>query len=402
MIRKPDYLKPDYLKPDYLKPDYLVIGNPENRRVSLFQTALKEQGGSPARILSYQKLLVDPDAFTESLDQWQCQDRRADRLCIRLDSPGENAEVERLLIAMGLRESGRVARFKLEHGRIQHPRAWYAGFSHLLLQLADRIPARDVLRFASHPEDILLAFDKPRCHQYLHGRGIPMPETLVGISSCEQLIETMRERNWNRVFVKLATGSSASGVVALQCTESGMRALTSMEMVGSGQRAKFYNNLRLHLYTRASHVATIVNFLCREGAQIERWLPKAALVDRNFDLRLVTIGGEPMHCVVRTSRSPITNLHLGNRRGDLEMLRERMSPAAWSDVLQLARDVASAFPRSHMLGLDILLQPGFRRPTLLEVNAFGDLLPGVLFDKLDTYAAQIKCLGNSPQPRKKN
>lgn len=97
-----------------------------------------------------------------------------------------------------------------------------------------------------------------------------------------------------------------------------------------------------------------------------------------------------MHCVVRTSRSPITNLHLGNRRGDLEMLRQRMSRQAWSEVLQLARQAAATFPSSHMLGLDILLQPGYRRPTMLEVNAFGDLLPGVLYRRQDSYEAQVR------------
>ncbi len=168
-----------------------------------------------------------------------------------------------------------------------------------------------------------------------------------------------------------------------------MRAITSMEMIGGGQRAKFYNNLKLQVYTQPNQVATIVNFLCKAGAHIERWLPKAALGDRNFDLRMLVIAGKPMHCVVRTSRSPITNLHLGNRRGDLELLRQRMSskPGRRS---RFSSTIGRMFPALHMLGLDILLQPGFRRPTVLEVNAFGGPFARVLFRKLDSYEAQIK------------
>ena len=222
--------------------------------------------------------------------------------------------------------------------------------------------------------------------------GVAVPESLIGITGYDDLITRMKTLGWNRIFVKLATGSSASGVVAIHLSSTGVRALTSMEMSGSGQRARFYNNLKLHCYTRERQVASVVNFLCDAGAHIERWLPKAALGQRNFDLRLLVIAGRPMHCVVRTSRSPITNLHLGNERGDFELLRKRMPPGAWAKVQALARQTAAVFPRSHMLGLDILLQPGFRLPTVLEVNAFGDLLPGVLYRNRDSYTAQVSSL----------
>jgi hypothetical protein len=40
-------------------------------------------------------------------------------------------------------------------------------------------------------------------------------------------------------------------------------------------------------------------------------------------------------------------------------------------------------------GLDLLLTPGFRRHAVLEINAFGDLLPGIFHDGLDTYGAEV-------------
>lgn len=369
--------------------NYLIIGNPENRRIALFQSALQRLSLPKAKVLSYQSLLNDADSLAVFFKQWSLASHSSQRLCLRLESPGENADVEQQLIERGMRLAGRVRRWRYELGRIQHSKFWFAGFSDLLNGLAGYTDEFEEVSYASHPFEILLAFDKPRCHSYLARHGIAVPSAIAEVTCFDELISQMRERNWNRVFIKLASGSSASGVVALHRTGTGVHALTSMEMIGSGQRAKFYNNLKLQLYTRQSHVKRIVDFLCECGAHVERWLPKAALVDRNFDLRMLTIDGQPMHCVVRTSRSPITNLHLGNRRGDLEMLRQRMSQSAWQDTLDLAVRVATLFPRSHMLGLDILLQPGFRNPTLLEVNAFGDLLPGVLHGNLDSYAAQI-------------
>ena len=370
--------------------EYLVVGNPENRRVSLFQSALKRFGKPIAHVLAYRDLLADAECLQRWLQAWQARSLGSSRLCIRLESPGENVEVEQQLIARGLRLSGRRARLIHEHGRIYHPRPWFVGYTDLLNSFADATAPFENVRFASHPQEILLAFNKPLCHQHLMQYHIAVPEAMADVADYDQLIAGMRALGWSRVFVKLATGSSASGVVAIHLSSTGVRALTSMEMIGSGRRAKFYNNLKLSSYTRQRQVASIVNFLCDAGAHVERWLPKAALGDRNFDLRLLAIAGQPMHCVVRTSRSPITNLHLGNRRGDLDLLRARMSVQAWSTVQELARQTAAAFPKSHMLGLDIMLQPGFRRPTVLEVNAFGDLLPGVHVRNLDSYQAQIK------------
>ena len=42
--------------------------------------------------------------------------------------------------------------------------------------------------------------------------------------------------------------------------------------------------------------------------------------------------------------------------------------------------------------MDILIAPGHRRVAVLEVNAFGDLLPGLLVGGRDTYAEQVAAL----------
>ena len=162
-----------------------------------------------------------------------------------------------------------------------------------------------------------------------------------------------------------------------------------MELVGSGSRARFYNNLDLKTYTRISQIRRAFDFLCHEGVHVEQWLPKAALSGRQFDLRLVTIAGQVQHAVVRTSKSPITNLHLGNRRGDLAELQSRLGRGGWKHIERITAQAAAQFPSSHCLGVDLLLEPGLRRPTILEVNAFGDLLPGVVHDGLSTYEAQV-------------
>src|SRR5262249_47626818 len=125
---------------------------------------------------------------------------------------------------------------------------------------------------------------------------------------------------------------------------------------------------------------------------VERWMPKASFDGGAADLRVVVIGQQPRHIVVRLSRSPLTNLHLGNRRGDTEAFFEHAGPEVRKKVEDLCRRAAAVFPRSLYAGLDIGLSPDFRRAVVFEVNAFGDLLPDVFHDGLDTYESEIRAV----------
>lgn len=96
--------------------------------------------------------------------------------------------------------------------------------------------------------------------------------------------------------------------------------------------------------------------------------------------------------MVRTSAHAITNLHLGNARGDVEAVRAAAGASAWEEVMQTCRRVAACFPGSLHVGVDLMFAPSWRRHAVAEVNAFGDLLPRVLADGLDTYGEQISAL----------
>jgi hypothetical protein len=104
--------------------------------------------------------------------------------------------------------------------------------------------------------------------------------------------------------------------------------------------------------------------------------------------------------VVRQSRSPMTNLHLGNRRGDAALLLQRLGPARWTDVQKTCRRTAALFPGTLYAGLDICLTPGWRRHAVLEVNAFGDLLPDVCCNGMDTYSVEVASILTKLDARK--
>jgi hypothetical protein len=124
---------------------------------------------------------------------------------------------------------------------------------------------------------------------------------------------------------------------------------------------------------------------------VERWFPKAGLDGLVVDLRVVMVDGAPSHVVVRGAHTPMTNLHLGGVRGDLGALRARAG-REYDAALETCARVAACFPRTRQLGVDLMLGASWRSHAVAEVNAFGDLLPGLLVDGRDTYDAQVAAL----------
>ncbi|GIE88424.1 STM4014 family protein [Actinoplanes regularis] len=411
-----------------------VVGNPENRRVAQFVAAVERAGLRTPEIFPWRDVLLSgrvpgPGSL------------------VRIDSPGENAEVDRLLRALG----GDLAAEPAEHGEIIGGAAAFAG-----LRQALGTVAAGGGTLLNQPADILAMTAKPRCHAVLSAAGIPVPPALkdggigtpaakegaTGIPSLEDgttgiptlkdgatgtpaakeggtavpasedgatgvpawedgsgraspgpvdsylaLRTAMRTAGWNRVFVKPAYGSSASGVLALAVgTGRRILAVTSVEL----SQGRIFNNLRVRRYDDEESIAAIVDRLAGDGLHVERWYPKAALDGRVLDLRVVVIAGRARHVVVRTSRSPMTNLHLGNARGDVAAVRAAAGERAWDAAMRTCERAAACFPRTLHAGVDLMFRTGWREHAVAEVNAFGDLLPGVLSaDGLDTYGAQV-------------
>ena len=100
-----------------------------------------------------------------------------------------------------------------------------------------------------------------------------------------------------------------------------------------------------------------------------------------------------MFRLLRKSRHPITNLHLGGERADADALLSRMSAKAVAALDDTCRRVARALPGALQLGIDVAVATGLARHYVLEVNAFGDLLKGVATRQgLDAYDVQLRAM----------
>jgi glutathione synthase/RimK-type ligase-like ATP-grasp enzyme len=383
------------MSPPSEQPHHIVlVGHPGHKRVVLFQEALARQRLPPAHLVSWREVLTTTGVLRQAVGAGAL---------VRLESPGQDFEVEKLLLAAGAAvaetedvaasflPADEVRRLPFDRGRLLYPRQWYRALRATLERLAAELADQPNVSWMNHPDDIVNLFDKRRCHHLFTAADLPVPETLGPVRSFEELLDRMRTtRRW-RVFVKLACGSSAAGVVAFRVGGPRMQAITTVEIERREDRLLLYNTRRLRRYEDAAEVAPLINALCREGVQVEEWLPKAEFQGEVFDLRVLVIGGEVQHIVPRLSRQPMTNLHLLNRRGDPEQLRAEIPPEHWQAALETARRAASLFSRCLYVGVDLLLTPRFR-PAVLEANAFGDLLPGMFCNGRDTYDAEVAAL----------
>lgn len=234
-------------------------------------------------------------------------------------------------------------------------------------------------------------FDKLTCHQRLEQSGVAVPPALGVPSSFDELWSMMNQSHIRRVFIKPCHGSSASGVVALESTNREIQAFSTLEVVETAGGPALYNRRRIQIYRGAVEVRRIVDAVCAERCLVEQWIPKAGICSKPFDLRIVVIGGKARHVVVRLGKGPVTNSQLLGGRADPELVRQRMGMRAWHDVLSLCEEaMRRCFPRCLYAGFDVLIEPNFRTARILEVNAFGDLLPRVLHEGKDTYTWEIE------------
>ncbi|MEU5703560.1 STM4014 family protein [Streptomyces aurantiacus] len=351
-------------------PKWVVVANGDNRRVSLFTSAAEAAGQGTPRVVEWHDVLRDGGHDF------------ADDEIVRLDSPGENAGVDALLRGVD------------DPTRVEGSGRWYARFLGCVASLRGGLRLDD-------PAELAVMFDKRLCHDRLARADVPVPPSptsggLTPIRGWTDVRDVMAAAGMRRVFVKLAHGSSASGVLAIETGGAGrIRATTSVERAEDG---RLHNSLRVRRCTTEAEIAAIVDALAPDGLHVERWLPKASLGDRSADLRVVVVAGRATHAVVRTSRSPLTNLHLGGTRGDLAAVRA-LAGDRWTAAVEACERAAACFPGTLCVGVDLLPAIGWRNFAVGEVNAFGDLLPrltglpGSGAEGQDTYAAQIAAAG---------
>ncbi len=367
---------------------FVVVGNPENRRVSLYQEALARQGHAPARVLRWLDLARGEDVVA-SVPEGPA--------IFRIDSFGEDFEVTRELLRRGEHDAraagvevlsaGEIAELTYDRGRILAPRQEHLGFLRVLADLERALKARPDLRVAPSPRSIAQLFDKRACARAFEEAGVPIARPLPEVTTPDALRAVMQEASMPRVFVKLTCGSSASCLALYdrdpQHPDRG-GLFTSMEVDGE----RLYNSLRPRRYRDPATIDRLLSYLLREGSHVEEHVPKARLDGKYFDTRMLVIAGEVVFTVVRKSPHPITNLHLGGLRGTTEELEALVPPPVLRAAKESAARVFAAHECLH-LGVDVMFTAALDGHRVLEANAFGDLLPNLAAGGRSVYEWEV-------------
>lgn len=368
-----------------------LVAHPGSRRALGFAAACRSHGPGDPRIIPWEELLspgFDPERELGGFSE------------LRIETPADDLAVERLLLARGAAACRREGEYPVlseddckllpgDDGRLRFQRQWYLGWCGVLDEIASWCQAFG-LRAMNSPAEIAVLFDKDATRRVLEGHGIQLPPASGICRGYDDMVARMDSAGWDRVFLKPCHGSSASGVMAIARSGRGKwRATTSAVLQDVPGGTCIRNSKRLQRLDEPAGIRALVDVICRERALLERWFPKATLAGRPFDLRVLCIGGKAAHVVVRSSDSPITNLHLGNQRGDLERVIATLGPQHWQAAMDVAEAAAASFPGCHYSGVDLMVGASRRSHAIAEVNAFGDLLHRDLWRGMNPWEAEL-------------
>ncbi len=309
---------------------------------------------------------------------------------LRIESPARDVKLLLGLAEAGQRHQPGAATLDDKprdlDGWIVPPRAVYRGLCRVLDGLAASLERCPHLQATADLSHIALLFDKNATSDRLAAAGIPTPPVFRPAGSPADLLAELRERRWQSSYVKLAHGSCASGIAIVDASAREPVAATTMVEIDG----RFYNTRWLRRSSGRA-LERALAFLINQGATAQPAIPKARVGGQHFDVRVVVTGGQVAATVFRVSSHPITNLHLGGRRGDPSICRRLIPQRQWLDGLDDCAAAASLF-KLPTVGVDLLFEQHSYRPYVLELNAFGDFLPNWVDEQGRTlHLREIEC-----------
>ncbi|GHC03743.1 STM4014 family protein [Cerasicoccus arenae] len=355
-----------------------LIGNPENRRVDFFRQACKNND-VPLDVLPWHDLLRNQSAiqtFSEKVSG------------IRIESAGENDNVTLGLLKLGGAPDNAPA---LQFGQIAYLKEQALG-----LRKALELASRAETAYQCAPEDIWTMTDKWESHLRFIEAKVSRPHTQLAKNSLDGFRKSLPRQG--RLFLKPRWGSSASGLCAYRWTADREQLIAPIVIRRIGNETNLFNSLSIKCYNQTADIDGILEQLLAQEMICEDWVPKARINGKSTDLRILVINGQARHWTGRQSSQPITNLHLGNDRLFSTAFLETMGLEYTEKCLQEAEKAASCFPDALYAGVDIL--PTAKGPVIGEINAFGDLLPGLTSRGESTYEASLKCWLKKLQSRR--
>jgi glutathione synthase/RimK-type ligase-like ATP-grasp enzyme len=346
----------------------VVVATPGDKRTRALGAAVERLGFPSPTWISWAEAIVSPG-------QVGAAGKHGDLL--RIDSPGADPTTWHALAGQG---GGTTS---IPQGQWRPGAAWFRGLERVLAA----INAGAAHLRPTHPiGHILTMTDKWLCQKRLESAGVATPPAFLAPSTVAAVRDRLAAQRWPAVFVKPRFGSSGAGVLAWRRSGTSEQLITPAALHGD----VLINDKHLHTYEERASIDRVLAIVLADAALVQRWIPKAGTAGGPFDLRVLVIDGVVAQRVGRVGRGPITNLHLDARRAEPETLLAGF-PGALARVDALCLAAAAGFPGHRAIGIDVLIDPR-GRPHVVECNAWGDFLPGLLVDGQDSYELQLRGL----------
>ncbi|MCI0440550.1 MAG: hypothetical protein L0177_15665 [Chloroflexi bacterium] len=223
---------------------YVVIANPDSKRSRAYLAELEafwqQRGAAPSVEVVPWAQIVPRDGNLDGLAAFDAP------ALVRLESPGRDAAVTRLLLQAGARDLPEESRIDwtarpFRKGELLRPGLLHRGFCRVLAGLKRSLDDRPHLTPLACPLGIAEMFDKNATSTRLAAAGLPCPPSLPPPDTPEQLLTALREHGFTTAYVKLAAGSSASGTAVVRPLDEPPWALTTMIRLDGA----FFNTRRL-------------------------------------------------------------------------------------------------------------------------------------------------------------
>lgn len=366
--------------------NYLIIGDKTGKRVKIFMSCLEKY-----RNLKYSVEFLD---WTEVLEDISILEKAFEHNNIlRVEPPEKNMQIYKKFLEAGInefRELPKDTEKMLDRDNIiLEPKIWFEGVKNTFQNISNLLINYKNITSMCNFEEALIMMDKEKTYDYLSEKegDFYLPERIKNITNYDEFFQGNKNKAV-KYFIKLRCGSGSTGVLAYSYNPKldEEKILTSLDYKEENNRKYFFSTFQVKVYTDKKVIKDMINWVIENGAHIEKWVPKLTYEGCAYDTRVFVLDKKPEYFLSRLSTTPITNLHLKNKRKEsIEFLD--------SNAMELLRkasgSVMNIFDKSLYAGIDIVLANNFK-PYVIDINPFGDLFHNLVNTNKNVYYLEIE------------
>lgn len=364
--------------------NFLLIGDLTGRRVQTFSKCLNHFNLNNITIITWTEILKDISVLERSI--------KANTI-IKIDPPEKDMELYRNLLIKGSNTGDLSEKYinsiDFSDFKIISPGQWYKGFEHIVLEI-NRIRDRyrdENVHMLNDVAEMLVMMDKSKTYEILEKniseKEYFLPKRFDSVSSYEEFNSRYGSKPM-KAFIKLRYGSGSTGVLGYANNPKRKQEVVYTSLNNEGEN--FYSNYKVNRFTEEEKVRGLIDWVLKNGAHIEGWIPKDRYRGKSFDTRSFVIGGESKYLLTRMSKTPITNLHLKNERAESSHI---MGEDLLKTIKIASENVMEVFKSSLYAGLDVVTTAS-HKPYIIDVNPFGDLFHNLIGTDQNVYYLEIK------------